>query len=79
MMTLFHPNFSNKAMTDLEILDDGGSVRANVKYVCGISDNFVSEHFYTTKKKNDSNFLETFRINCVRNLGKKRTRKKKII
>jgi hypothetical protein len=50
MMTLFHPNFSNKAMTDLEILDDGGSVRANVKYVCGISDNFVSEHFYTTKK-----------------------------
>jgi len=38
-------------MTDLEILDDGGSVRANVKYVCGISDSFVSEHFYTTKEK----------------------------
>ena len=50
MMILFHPNFSSNAMTDLEILDEGGSVRANVKYGCGISDSFVSEHFYTKKK-----------------------------
>jgi hypothetical protein len=38
-------------MTDLEILEDGGSVRANVKYVWGISDSFVSEHFYTQGKQ----------------------------
>ena len=32
-------------MTDFEIFEDGGNVRAKVKYVCGISDSFVSEHF----------------------------------
>ena len=43
---LFQPNFSSRAITDLDIFDEGGRVRANVKYVWGISDNFVSEHFY---------------------------------
>ena len=33
-------------MTDLDILEDGGNVLANVKYVCGISDNFLSAHLY---------------------------------
>lgn len=44
---LFQPKFCNKAITGLDILDASGIVRANVKYVCGMSDSLFSEHFCT--------------------------------
>jgi hypothetical protein len=62
MVILFQPKFSSNAMTDFKIFDEGGNVRAKVKYVCGISDSFVSGHFCEKLKRKQKNLIKNPRV-----------------